>query len=68
MTNELLNFLVIMDILSPFVLLAAEIFLKGFHNKVILYSTGDYIQYSVTNHNRKEYGKEYIYVCVYIYI
>ena len=28
--------------------------------KVILYSTGNYIQYSVTNHNGKEYEKEYI--------
>ena len=64
MTNELLNFLVIKDILSSFVQLAAEIFLKSFHNKVILYTTGDYIQYSVTNHNRKEYGKEYICVCI----
>ena len=28
--------------------------------KVILYSTGNYIQYSMTNHNGKEYEKEYI--------
>ena len=27
-------------------------------NKVLLHSTGDYIQYSVINHN----GKEYVYV------
>ena len=28
------------------------------NNKVLLHSTGNYIQYSVTNHNRKEYEKE----------
>ena len=27
-------------------------------NKVLLYSTGNYIQYFVINHNRKEYEKE----------
>ena len=30
------------------------------NNKVLLYSTGNYIQYPVINHNRKEYEKEYI--------
>ena len=29
--------------------------------KVLLYSTGNYIQYPVINHNGKEYEKEYIY-------
>ena len=28
----------------------------------LVYSTGNYIQYPVINHNGKEYGKEYIYV------
>ena len=28
------------------------------NNKVLLYSTENYIQYSVINHNRKEYEKE----------
>ena len=32
------------------------------NNKVLLYSTGNYIQYLVINHNGKEYEKEYIYV------
>ena len=32
------------------------------NNKVLLYSTGNYIQYSVINHNGKEYEKEYIYM------
>ena len=31
-------------------------------NKVLLYSTGNYIQYSVINHNGKEYEK--MYICV----
>ena len=29
-----------------------------------LYSTGNYIQSLITNHNGKEYEKEYICVCV----
>ena len=37
-------------------------------NKVLLYNTGHYIQYSVINHNGKEYEKKYTYVYVYIYI
>ena len=32
-------------------------------NKVLLYSTRNYIQYPVTNHNGKEYKKE----CIYMY-
>ena len=32
------------------------------NNKVLLYSTENYIQYTMTNHNGKEYEKEYIYV------
>ena len=32
------------------------------NNKVLLYSTGNYIQYPVINHNGKEYEKEYIYI------
>ena len=35
-------------------------------NKVLLYSTGNYIQYPVINHNGKEYEKEYIYMCIYM--
>ena len=27
-----------------------------------LYSTGDYIQYPIINHNEKEYEKEYIHI------
>ena len=29
-----------------------------------LYSTGNYVQYLITNHNGKEYEKEYVCVCV----
>ena len=32
------------------------------NSKVLLYSTGNYIQYPVINHNGKEYEKEYMYV------
>ena len=38
----------------------------GISNKVLVYKTGNYIQYPVTKHNVKEHEKEY--VCVYIYI
>ena len=31
-------------------------------NKALLYSTGNYIQYTVINHNEKEYAEVYIYV------
>ena len=32
------------------------------NNKVLLGSTGKYIQYPMINHNREEYEKEYTYV------
>ena len=35
----------------------------GWINKVLLYSTGNYIQYLVINHNGKEYEREYKYDC-----
>ena len=40
------------------------------NNKVLLYSTGNYIQYLMTNHNGKECKKEYIYtyICMYNWI
>ena len=34
------------------------------NNKVLLYSTGNYIQYPVINHNGKEYEEEYVYIYV----
>ena len=40
----------------------------GLINKVLLYSTGNHIQYPVINHNGEEYEREcihiYIYMCV----
>ena len=39
------------------------LYVEWVNNKTILCSTGKYIQYSVTNHNGKEYEKEYI-LCV----
>ena len=46
------------------------LYIEWINNKVILYSIGNYIQYSVINHNRKEYEKEclHIYTGGYIYI
>ena len=39
------------------------LYIECINNKVLLYSTGNYIQYPVINHNGKEHGKE----CVYMY-
>ena len=44
------------------------LYIEWINNKVLLYSTGNYIQYPVINHNGKEYEKEYIYIYIYIYI
>ena len=38
------------------------------NNKVLPYSTENYIQYLVINHNGKEYKKEYIYIYTHTYI
>ena len=38
------------------------VYIRWLNNKVLLYSTGNYIQYPVINHNGKEYEKEYVYV------
>ena len=38
---------------------------KQMNNKVLLYSTGNHIQYPVINHNGNEYEKEYIYIYIY---
>ena len=38
------------------------LYIEWINNKVLLYSTGNYIQYPVINHNGKDYEKEYIYV------
>ena len=36
------------------------LYIEWIKNKVLLYSTGNYIQYPVINHNGKEYEKIYI--------
>ena len=46
----------------------ANSYIKWINNKVLLYSTGNYIQYPVINHNGNKYKKESIYICVYICI
>ena len=38
------------------------LYIEWINHKVLLYSTGKYIQYPVINHNGEEYEKEYIYV------
>ena len=38
--------------------------LEWINNKVLLYSSGNYIQYPATNHSRKEYEKECVYICI----
>ena len=42
------------------------LYTEWINNKVLLYSTGNYIQYPVINHREKEFLKEC--VCIYIYI
>ena len=37
------------------------------NNKFLLYSTGNYIQCPVINHNGKEYEKKYVYILMYMY-
>ena len=37
--------------------------IEWINNKVLLYSTGNYSQYPVINHNGKEHEKE----CIYMY-
>ena len=36
------------------------LYIKWLNNEVLLYSTGNYIQYPMINHTGKEYEKEYI--------
>ena len=45
------------------------LYIEGINNKVLLYSTKDYIQYPIINHNGKEYFfNVYIYTHTYIHI
>ena len=40
----------------------ATIIYKWINNKILLHSTGKYIQYPMVKHNGKEYEKEYTYM------
>ena len=40
------------------------LYIKQITNKDLLYSTGNCIQYTVRNHNRKEYFKKNVYMCI----
>ena len=40
------------------------VYIEWINNKVLLYSTGKFIQYPVINHNGKEYEKECMYICI----
>ena len=42
------------------------LYLGWMNNKVLLYSTGNYIQYPMINYNEKQYEKECIYIYVYV--
>ena len=42
--------------------------MEWINNKVLLYSTQEYIQYPIKSHNGKELIKKNVCVCVYIYI
>ena len=48
----------------PKILALREFYTKCINNKFPLYSTGNYIQYDVINHNGKECEKEYIYISI----
>ena len=40
------------------------LYIGWINNKVLLYSTGNYIQYPVINHDRKEYKKKNVSMCI----
>ena len=44
------------------------LYIEWINNKVLLYSTGNYIQYPVMKHNGKEYEKGCIYTYIHTYI
>ena len=45
---------------------ANKVYIGWINNKVLLYSTGNYIQYPIIKHNGKEYDRECIYIYIYI--
>ena len=40
------------------------LYIGWINNKVLLYSTGNYIHYPVINHNGKEYESEFNYIYI----
>ena len=40
------------------------VYIGWINKKVLLYSTGNYNQYPVINHNGKEYKKKNVYMCI----
>ena len=42
------------------------LYIKQINNKVLLYSTGNYIQYLIITYNGKESAKLCIYICTYL--
>ena len=40
------------------------LYIEWTNNKVLLYSTENYIQYPMINHNGKEYLKKNVYLCI----
>ena len=44
------------------------LYIGWMNNNVLLYNTGNYIPYPVMNHNGKEYVKECMDICIYLYI
>ena len=46
----------------PIFIISIQNYHLGMNNKVLLYSTEDYIQYPIINYNRKEYFKKNIYI------
>ena len=44
------------------------LYIGWINSKVLLYSTENYVQYPVINHNGKEYFKKNVYIYIYVYM
>ena len=42
----------------------SRVYIEWVNNQVLLYHTGNYIQYAVIKHDEKEYIYMYIYICI----
>ena len=42
------------------------LYMEWINHKVLLYSAGNYIQYTMIDHNKKEYEKECMYIHIYV--